>query len=230
MSRLKSVGSGLALCRIGNKWSAPAGYGFGVVAGGGAGTTTLAFNLDGLSTASVVLRDASDDALALEVSHRKFEDGTQVLLYAPAGHREWSMPWHFNSDATISPIDMTTKAVQDHLVLGLDTKTNPYVKTLCLVLRDSPHRFVCQLTEPMVAMAPRRPNEADAILSVASPPCEFVGLGRKAIGLVGHLYVLKKHNGRGQQLAVGHVDQVRRTLLVAADAGTESRPSTTVLS
>ena len=192
------------ICKVGDMHRSESGRGVAVTLGVGAPVT---FILDGLSSAFVKLRDASDDALALEVNGRTFAHRNPVSLYAPAGHPEWSLSWCVNDDATLSPVVPTTKAANDGLVLGLDP-TQSY-KPLCLVRKGDPNRLVFVVTPAMMSAAPRRPADPDAILSVVAPPCSYLGSGRKAVGMQGHVYVLKQHNGRGQQLAVCSIDDVR---------------------
>ncbi len=192
------------VCRVGDMHRGEGGRGVAVTLDVGAPVT---FILDGLSSASVVLRDASDDALALEVNSRNFEHLNPVSMYAPTGHPEWSLSWCFNDDATLSPVVPTAKAAHDGLVLGWDPTQSH--KPLCLVQKRDPHRLVFRVTPAMAGAAPRRPADPDAILSVVAPPCVYLGSGRKAVGMQGQLYVLKQHNGRGQQLHICSIDDVR---------------------
>lgn len=199
--------SGEMLCRIGNMHHiAGAGRGIGMTLGTG---TPVSFFLDGLNSASVVLRDAADEALALEVNNRKYTPGTHVSMWAPLEHPEWSMPWHLNEDATLSPVDMQTTRVQREVVLGWST-SNPHAKILSLVDKKSPNRLCVQLSGALLSLAPRQASQSDAILSIASPACSILGQDtRKAFGLSGHVYVLKKHNGRGQGLSICPVQEAR---------------------
>jgi hypothetical protein len=205
-SQLVSSPAGLAVVRIGPVFEGPGGRGQGLAVGT-SGALPLTFVFDGLTTASVVLRDASDDALALEVAHRKYEPGTHVCVYSPIGHREWSAPWHLNDDATLSPIMMETKAVQRHVVLGYVKEA--HFRRLCLVSPGSAEQLVWCVNAAVASMAPRVPREAEAIFAVASPDLKGLGPGKKALGVRGAVHIVTQHNGRYQHLEVGHIDEVR---------------------
>jgi len=206
-TQFRAASNGWTISRVGPEFSVPMlGRGVALVVGSG---DPITFVLDGLSTAAVVLRDAADDDLAVEVNDRKFTDGNPCSLWSSHGHREWSLKWHFNDDATISPIDPTTNKVCNHLVLGWGP--NAFFRRLLLVQRDSSRRFCTKLNSAVLKSAPRKPTETEAVLSIASPACRWLGVGPKGIGTTGNIYVLKQHHGRGQQIALRHIDQVSYT-------------------
>lgn len=160
------------------------------------------FGQDGRPTA---LRLAEDSALALEINHRRMETDNQLSLWSSQGHRDWACKFTVGG-GLIRP------AGAQHLCVGIKGGGGENRLELVLVASTDVNRRLTFIPDDEAAAEERETplpfDDAGGVLLIDSPPCAWLGAGRKAIGLRGGAYDAPApadgtgHGGRGRGIGI----------------------------
>lgn len=161
------------------------------------------FVLDGDPQSSFALRLASDPDLALEVSFRQFEPGTELSLWCLGlgrdVHRDAAC--RFKLDAAtkhLLPVqsDLVAVGIREDGKLQLYPRDDMHCITFDVVSEDSVH----SLASSTASSPSSSSSNSGHPLRILSPDCSWLGSGFKSVCFFGDEYPVPALAGRGRAL------------------------------